>query len=164
MELSFTYAPSPSPHRLMRFDHGFLSSHFPISTPSKHSHGGNSTSNAFRIRNSVPVVKPSLNSSSLRRTLSSNWDVLDNYSASSAPSLPRFEELDTTNMLLRQRIVFLGSQVISPTISSYFWINWSVSLEGRIRFSIFLGLNYEGFGFFWSEIFVWMGWDLFESE
>ncbi|CAK9317995.1 unnamed protein product [Citrullus colocynthis] len=111
MELSFTYAPSPSPHRLMRFDHGFLSSHFPISTPSKHSHGGNSTSNAFRTRNSVPVVKPSLNSSSLRRTLSSNWDVLDNYSASSAPSLPRFEELDTTNMLLRQRIIFLGSQV-----------------------------------------------------
>jgi hypothetical protein len=27
--------------------------------------------------------------------------------------LPKFEELDTTNMLLRQRIVFLGSQVIN---------------------------------------------------
>jgi ATP-dependent Clp protease protease subunit len=25
--------------------------------------------------------------------------------------LPKFEELDTTNMLLRQRIIFLGSQV-----------------------------------------------------
>lgn len=42
-------------------------------------------------------------------TLSRNWDV-SNYSK--APSwMPRFEELDTTNMLLRQRIIFLGSQV-----------------------------------------------------
>nr|GEV09615.1 ATP-dependent Clp protease proteolytic subunit 3, chloroplastic [Tanacetum cinerariifolium] len=43
-------------------------------------------------------------------TLSSNWDVVG--PTSSAPAwMPRFEELDTTNMLLRQRIVFLGSQV-----------------------------------------------------
>ncbi|KGN57884.1 ATP-dependent Clp protease proteolytic subunit 3, chloroplastic [Cucumis sativus] len=117
MELSFTHAPSPSPYGLKRSDHGFQSSHFPISTPSKHSHGGNFTSNAFRIRNcSVPVVNhPSHSSSSLRRTLSSNWDVFSNYSVSSARSLPRFEELDTTNMLLRQRIIFLGSQVDDMT-------------------------------------------------
>lgn len=130
MELSFTHAPSPSPYGLKRFDHGLHhSSHVPISTPSNHSHGRNFTSNNFRIRNcSVPVLNhPSLSSSSLRRTLSSNWDVLSNYSASSAPSLPRFEELDTTNMLLRQRIIFLGSQAMSPTISSYFLITWFVS-------------------------------------
>ncbi|KAL8231151.1 hypothetical protein R6Q57_000929 [Mikania cordata] len=45
-------------------------------------------------------------------TLSSNWDVPTSNYATSAPAwMPRFEELDTTNMLLRQRIVFLGSQV-----------------------------------------------------
>ncbi|PWA43865.1 hypothetical protein CTI12_AA531720 [Artemisia annua] len=44
-------------------------------------------------------------------TLSSNWDVVGPTSA--APAwMPKFEELDTTNMLLRQRIVFLGSQYI----------------------------------------------------
>lgn len=51
--------------------------------------------------------------SASNQTLSSNWDVF-NYSA--APSwLPRFEELDTTNMLLRQRIIFLGSQIDDTT-------------------------------------------------
>ncbi|GMH30612.1 hypothetical protein Nepgr_032455 [Nepenthes gracilis] len=45
------------------------------------------------------------------RTLSSNWDV----SGSVAPLLPRLEELDTTNMLLRQRIVFIGSQIDDMT-------------------------------------------------
>ncbi|XP_022997788.1 ATP-dependent Clp protease proteolytic subunit 3, chloroplastic [Cucurbita maxima] len=118
MELSFTYAASPSLHsRLMCYNHGVLASPFPVSTPFKHSHGANSSSNAFRIRKSVPVaaVKASLSSSPLRRTLSSNWDVLGNYSAASTPALPRFEELDTTNMLLRQRIIFLGSQVDDMT-------------------------------------------------
>ncbi|KAK9271552.1 hypothetical protein L1049_001912 [Liquidambar formosana] len=47
---------------------------------------------------------------SSRQTLSTNWDLCSNY-ATSSPLLPRFEDLDTTNMLLRQRIVFLGSQV-----------------------------------------------------
>lgn len=48
------------------------------------------------------------NSTVVSSTLSSNWDVCND----SSPSwMPRFEELDTTNMLLRQRIVFLGSQV-----------------------------------------------------
>ncbi|KAJ9173017.1 hypothetical protein P3X46_016195 [Hevea brasiliensis] len=57
-----------------------------------------------------------LNVGSRRQTLSTNWDVANLSSfASSAPSLPRFEELDTTNMLLRQRIIFLGSQVDDVT-------------------------------------------------
>lgn len=55
-----------------------------------------------------------------RKTLSSDWDLsssLVSYSssysaaASAGPWMPRMDELDTTNMLLRQRIVFLGSQV-----------------------------------------------------
>ncbi|KAJ8748621.1 hypothetical protein K2173_007611 [Erythroxylum novogranatense] len=51
-----------------------------------------------------------------RQTLSTNWDLTGLSSlASSAPVLPRFEELDTTNMLLRQRIIFLGSQVDDVT-------------------------------------------------
>ncbi|XP_022143418.1 ATP-dependent Clp protease proteolytic subunit 3, chloroplastic [Momordica charantia] len=115
MEMSFTYTPSPSPQRLMRFDHGVLSSQFPLFTPRKHSHGGNSSLNGLRTPKSAPLVKASLSSSSMRRTLSSNWDVLENFSATSAPSLARFEELDTTNMLLRQRIIFLGSQVDDMT-------------------------------------------------
>lgn len=42
-------------------------------------------------------------------TLSSNWLVSHDLSAKTAsPWLPKFEELDTTNMLLRQRIVFFG--------------------------------------------------------
>lgn len=117
MEMSFTYTPSPSPQRLMRFDHGVLSSQFPLFTPRKHSHGGNSSLNGLRTPKSAPLVKASLSSSSMRRTLSSNWDVLENFSATSAPSLARFEELDTTNMLLRQRIIFLGSQVVSLSLS-----------------------------------------------
>ncbi|KAL1360322.1 hypothetical protein HN51_005688 [Arachis hypogaea] len=55
--------------------------------------------------------------SASRRTLSSNWLVSDDdFSASTtSPWLPRLEELDTTNMLLRQRIIFLGSQVDDMT-------------------------------------------------
>ncbi|KAG9129752.1 hypothetical protein Leryth_015449 [Lithospermum erythrorhizon] len=48
-----------------------------------------------------------------KQTLSSNWDVSNNFASPSW--LPRFEELDTTNMLLRQRIVFLGSQIDDMT-------------------------------------------------
>lgn len=56
--------------------------------------------------------------SSIRPTLSSNWLVSHDLSAKTAsPWLPKFEELDTTNMLLRQRIVFLGSQVINLPFS-----------------------------------------------
>ncbi|XP_027078235.1 ATP-dependent Clp protease proteolytic subunit 3, chloroplastic-like [Coffea arabica] len=68
-----------------------------------------------RIRNgfSVRASKQAFSAASSGNNLSSNWDI-SNYSA--APSLlPRFEELDTTNMLLRQRIVFLGSQIDDAT-------------------------------------------------
>ncbi|KAK9118574.1 hypothetical protein Scep_016667 [Stephania cephalantha] len=56
---------------------------------------------------SIKAVKNS------KRTLSADWAV--STSASPSPLLPRFEELDATNMLLRQRIVFLGSQVDDVT-------------------------------------------------
>ncbi|KAI4367026.1 hypothetical protein MLD38_022811 [Melastoma candidum] len=60
-------------------------------------------------------VKSLLNDSTSRRTLSSGWNTSGNEALSSVtpnvPWLPRFEELDTTNMLLRQRIIFLGAQV-----------------------------------------------------
>ncbi|XXG83796.1 hypothetical protein AAC387_Pa10g1472 [Persea americana] len=49
-----------------------------------------------------------------RKTLASDWD-LSIASVTASPWMPRIEELDTTNMLLRQRIVFLGSQVDSMT-------------------------------------------------
>ncbi|RWR93902.1 ATP-dependent Clp protease proteolytic subunit 3, chloroplastic [Cinnamomum micranthum f. kanehirae] len=49
-----------------------------------------------------------------RKTLASDWD-LSISSVTASPWMPRIEELDTTNMLLRQRIVFLGSQVDSMT-------------------------------------------------
>lgn len=53
--------------------------------------------------------KSSLVVKALNQSLSSKGD-LSNYAAPSW--LPRFEELDTTNMLLRQRIIFLGTQVL----------------------------------------------------
>ncbi|KAF5749980.1 putative ATP-dependent Clp protease proteolytic subunit [Tripterygium wilfordii] len=65
-------------------------------------------------RRTKPISIKALKSSPTSRgqVLSSNWDV-SGYSPS--PLLPKFEELDTTNMLLRQRIVFLGSQVDDMT-------------------------------------------------
>ncbi|CAN8275837.1 unnamed protein product [Cochlearia groenlandica] len=72
-----------------------------------------------RIQKPICCVRSSSSSSMIvrsrqRQTLSSNWDVLPVVSQS--PSrLPSFVELDTTNMLLRQRIVFLGSQVDDMT-------------------------------------------------
>ncbi|KAJ7000452.1 ATP-dependent Clp protease proteolytic subunit 3 [Populus alba x Populus x berolinensis] len=64
----------------------------------------------------VKASKSSFNANTARQTLASNWDV-EKFSsfANSAPTLPKFEELDTTNMLLRQRIIFLGSQVDDVT-------------------------------------------------
>ncbi|KAJ0985794.1 hypothetical protein J5N97_004150 [Dioscorea zingiberensis] len=47
------------------------------------------------------------------RTLSEGWDVSGSVAGPSW--MPKFEELDTTNMLLRQRIIFLGSQVDTMT-------------------------------------------------
>ncbi|WCJ25273.1 ATP-dependent Clp protease proteolytic subunit [Euphorbia peplus] len=49
------------------------------------------------------------NTGGTRKTLSSNWDIPN--LSSLAPTPPKLDELDTTNMLLRQRIIFLGSQV-----------------------------------------------------
>lgn len=54
--------------------------------------------------------KDSLVAKAFNQSLSSKGDV-SNYAAPSW--LPRFEELDTTSMLLRQRIIFLGTQVLS---------------------------------------------------
>ncbi|KAG8384147.1 hypothetical protein BUALT_Bualt04G0088000 [Buddleja alternifolia] len=56
--------------------------------------------------------KSSLSVKASNQSLSSNWNV-SNYAAPSW--LPRFEELDTTNMLLRQRIIFLGTQIDDAT-------------------------------------------------
>ncbi|KAK8938878.1 hypothetical protein KSP39_PZI011634 [Platanthera zijinensis] len=48
-----------------------------------------------------------------RRILSDGWNL---YTSVSGPAwLPRLDDLDTTNMLLKQRIVFLGSQVDDMT-------------------------------------------------
>ncbi|KAJ6402467.1 ATP-DEPENDENT CLP PROTEASE PROTEOLYTIC SUBUNIT 3 CHLOROPLASTIC [Salix viminalis] len=64
----------------------------------------------------VKASESSFDAKTTRQTLASNWDV-EKFSsfANSAPTLPKFEELDTTNMLLRQRIIFLGSQVDDVT-------------------------------------------------
>lgn len=71
-------------------------------------------------RRRKPLAVKALNVGTRRQTLSGNWDVANFSSfATSAPSLPRFEELDTTNMLLRQRIIFLGSQVLFLPLYSY---------------------------------------------
>lgn len=63
----------------------------------------------FQTNTITPRRGLSVKASTHKPTLSTNWDVS---SYSKAPAwMPRFEELDTTNMLLRQRIIFLGSQV-----------------------------------------------------
>jgi hypothetical protein len=46
-----------------------------------------------------------------RRTLSSGWDLSRLSAVRPAARKARLEELDTSNMLLRQRIIFLGSPV-----------------------------------------------------
>ncbi|OMO73411.1 ClpP [Corchorus olitorius] len=69
-------------------------------------------------REKTVCVKAMKSSYPRAATLSSNWDVSDlsAVTSASAPAwFPRFEELDTTNMLLRQRIIFLGSQVDDMT-------------------------------------------------
>ncbi|KAI0491613.1 hypothetical protein KFK09_025873 [Dendrobium nobile] len=96
-------AVSASKHSSLMFSHGL----FP--TP---------VSRCFRVAATAPPP-PSRGASGMimassvlaRRTLSEGW----NLSASGSAWLPRFDELDTTNMLLRQRIVFLGSQVDDMT-------------------------------------------------
>ncbi|KAL5539559.1 hypothetical protein UlMin_045320 [Ulmus minor] len=118
MEMSLAYASSPS--RPMCFNNGVLRTRFTIPTIEKNtgpssSSSGFSTSNRGR-RKAVPVIKALKEKSSSRPTLSNNWDITQGiYSATSPTWLPRFEDLDTTNMLLRQRIIFLGSQVDDVT-------------------------------------------------
>lgn len=67
-------------------------------------------SGAGRSRSLCLKVK-ALHGSVLRPTISSGWDL----SPSTSPLLPEFENLDATNMLLRQRIVFIGSQIDDMT-------------------------------------------------
>ncbi|XP_021755052.1 ATP-dependent Clp protease proteolytic subunit 3, chloroplastic-like [Chenopodium quinoa] len=98
--LTFT-TPSSSTRPLTFFNHGFKQ--FKPSTFS-----GIKSFNQTRNR---LIQANSLKGSIERNTLSSNWDV----SAALAPRLPRFEQLDITNMLLRQRIIFLGSQIDDTT-------------------------------------------------
>ncbi|OMO55579.1 ClpP [Corchorus capsularis] len=69
-------------------------------------------------REKTVCVKAMKSSYPRAATLSSNWDFSDSSAVTSASApawLPRLEDLDTTNMLLRQRIVFLGSQVDEMT-------------------------------------------------
>ncbi|KAG8488276.1 hypothetical protein CXB51_018287 [Gossypium anomalum] len=72
--------------------------------------------NKKRVKTTVKGLRSSYPK---RATVSSNWNVSNLSplsSSSTTPTwFPRFEELDTTNMLLRQRIIFLGSQVDDMT-------------------------------------------------
>ncbi|KAL7190769.1 hypothetical protein ACSBR2_022947 [Camellia fascicularis] len=86
-----------------------------------------SQSSSSRRRTRPFSIKASAkNFSTTRHTVSSNWDV-SNYAAPAW--LPRFEDLDTTNMLLRQRIIFLGSQV--DDVSADFIISQLLFLDAE---------------------------------
>ncbi|MCL7039830.1 hypothetical protein MKW94_009789 [Papaver nudicaule] len=64
---------------------------------------------------SVKAVKNSSFESKISKTttpLSTNWELSGGFAV---PSMPKFEDLDPNNMLLRQRIIFLGSQVDDMT-------------------------------------------------
>lgn len=76
-------------------------------------------------RRETLYLKASNGSSFKRQTLSSDWDIY----SSKAPVLPKFEELDTTNMLLRQRIIFLGSQVTLPLLLNPWLISFSLQIS-----------------------------------
>ncbi|KAM6582756.1 hypothetical protein CsatB_009758 [Cannabis sativa] len=121
MEMSLAYGGSPSSSLCL--NHGVLRTLLPISTleksfgPSSSCSLGSLTSGHGERRRGAPAIRALRSAPSSRQTLSSNWDISqDCFSATSAPSwMPRLEELDTTNMLLRQRIIFLGSQVDDVT-------------------------------------------------
>ncbi|GMN55615.1 hypothetical protein TIFTF001_024747 [Ficus carica] len=111
MEMSLAYTGLPS-----SYNNGVLR----ISTIQKTCLPSSSTTTtlAGSRRRAFPLIKASKTTPSSRPTLSSNWDVAQNLcsATSSAPAwLPRLEDLDTTNMILRQRIIFLGSQVDDVT-------------------------------------------------
>ncbi|XP_047153123.1 ATP-dependent Clp protease proteolytic subunit 3, chloroplastic [Vigna umbellata] len=101
MELSLSSTSCIPLRSKLKHKHALFDSQFPTSTAST------------KTRKTKPLFI--VNAS--RPTLSSNWLVSpQDFSASTAsPWLPRVEELDTTNMLLRQRIIFLGSQVDDMT-------------------------------------------------
>lgn len=121
MEMSLAYGVSVS--RALCFKHGVLRIQLPIlttekSSTSNHNHR-NSHSIAHGSKKKISAIKALKTTSSARRTLSNNWDVSQDISSViSTPRLPRLEDLDTTNMLLRQRIIFLGSQVDGSYFSS----------------------------------------------
>ncbi|KAK2986741.1 hypothetical protein RJ640_010966 [Escallonia rubra] len=129
--LTFTTAPPPS-RPTGFFNYGGAAvvlkinhHHHPISTTW-------TTHTCSHSRTRRPLSIKALNnsfstSSTIKDTLSSNWDVAG-YSA--PPSrLPKSEELDTTNMLLRQRIIFLGSQV--DDVSADFIISQLLFLDAE---------------------------------
>jgi hypothetical protein len=108
--MGLTCAASPSGSLCL--NHGVLHPPFPIVAIKRNTSGlSNSSGSGKRIRRKPVSTIKALNGSSSKQTLSSNWDVSQDYSASSPPWRPRLEELDTANTLLRQRIIFLGSQV-----------------------------------------------------
>lgn len=109
--MGLTCAAAPPP-RSMCLNHGVLQPPFPAVAIKRNTPGlSNGTGSGKRIRRKPASAIKALNGSSSKQTLSRNWDVSQDYSASSSPWRPRFEELDTANALLRQRIIFLGSQV-----------------------------------------------------
>ena len=102
--LTFTIQSSSTP--LNFFNHGLnLKQLKPSIFPATISRT-NTFNSLNQTRKRIIQVK-AFNGSFEHQTLSSNWEI----AGTAAPYLPRFEELDTTNMLLRQRIIFLGSQV-----------------------------------------------------
>nr|KYP64989.1 hypothetical protein KK1_019603 [Cajanus cajan] len=94
MEVSLSSTSCIPINSKLKLSHPLFHSQFPIHTAST----------------KTTKTKPLFIVNASRQTLSSNWNVSQHhFSASTAsPWLPRFEELDTTNMLLRQRIIFLG--------------------------------------------------------
>ncbi|KAK3003215.1 hypothetical protein RJ639_018888 [Escallonia herrerae] len=128
-----TFATAPPPSRLTGFFNyagaAFVLKinhhHHPISTTwTTHA----SSHSRTRRPLSIKALNNSFSTSStIKDTLSSNWDVAG-YSAPPT-RLPKLEELDTTNMLLRQRIIFLGSQV--DDVSADFIISQLLFLDAE---------------------------------
>ncbi|CAO2817263.1 unnamed protein product [Amaranthus hypochondriacus] len=105
--LTFTTQSSSTP--LNFFNHGLNLKQLKPSTPATISRTNTFYSLNQTRKRSVQVK--AFNGSFEHQILSSNWEI----TGTTAPYLPRFEELDTTNMLLRQRIIFLGSQIDDTT-------------------------------------------------
>ncbi|XP_057522164.1 ATP-dependent Clp protease proteolytic subunit 3, chloroplastic-like [Amaranthus tricolor] len=107
MEMSsLTFATQPSSTPLNFFNHSLNQL-----KPSIPSISVTNTFNSLNHSRKRSILVKAFNGSFEHQTLSSNWE----FTGTTAPYLPRFEELDTTNMLLRQRIIFLGSQIDDTT-------------------------------------------------